>query len=57
MGRISQIGVKKLTPEETGRIICMRPQAIRIGLQQQRFPFRNSSTKAKWKMDLQYNSS
>lgn len=31
--------VKKLSPEETGKIIKMRAQSVRLGLQQQRFPF------------------
>lgn len=33
------VQVKKLSPEKTGKIIGMRPQAVRLGLQQQRFPF------------------
>lgn len=33
------VEIKKLSPEQTGKIIKMRPQAVRLGLQQQRFPF------------------
>lgn len=31
--------VEKLSPAQTGKIIRMRAQAIRLGLQQGRFPF------------------
>lgn len=30
---------KTLSPEKTGKIIGMRAQSVRLGLQQQRFPF------------------
>ena len=30
---------KTLSPEETGRLIRMRAQSVRLGLQQGRFPF------------------
>ena len=30
---------KTLSPEETGRLLRMRTQAVRLGLQQQRFTF------------------
>ena len=30
---------KTLSPEETGRLLRMRAQAVRLGLQQQRFTF------------------
>ena len=33
------VKAKTLSPEETGKIIRMRAQSVRLGLQQQRFPF------------------
>lgn len=33
------IQAETLSPEETGKIIRMRAQSVRLGLQQQRFPF------------------
>ena len=33
------VEVEKMSPEETGKIIKMRAQSVRLGLQQQRFPF------------------
>lgn len=30
---------KTLSPEETGKVIRMRAQSVRLGLQQGRFPF------------------
>lgn len=33
------IQAETLSPEEAGRIIRMRAQSVRLGLQQQRFPF------------------
>lgn len=39
MGKKSQIGIETLSPEQTGIIIKMRPQSIRLGLQQCRFDF------------------
>ena len=39
MGRKSQVGIETLSPEQAGILIRMRPQMIRIGLQQGRFDF------------------
>lgn len=33
------MNVEKMSPEETGRLIKMRAQSVRLGLQQGRFPF------------------
>lgn len=33
------VKAETLSPEEAGKIIRMRAQSVRLGLQQQRFPF------------------
>lgn len=33
------VKAETLSPTETGKIIGMRAQSVRLGLQQQRFPF------------------
>ena len=49
--------IDTLSPTEAGLIIGKCPQFIRVGLQQQRLPFRNSSTKSKRKMDIPHSKS
>ncbi len=48
--------VEKMSPTEVGKIIKMRAQSVRLGLQQGKFPFRSGNTKTGRKMDIQYNS-
>lgn len=46
--------IKKMSPEEAGKLIKMRPQSIRLGLQQQRFPFGTAVQKpnGKWTYNI-----
>ena len=48
--------VEKMSPTEVGKIIKMRAQSVRLGLQQGKFPFRSGNTKTGWQVDIQYNS-
>ena len=45
----------EMTPAQAAKVINKSVQFVRLGLQQQRLPFRNSSTKAKWQMELLYH--
>ena len=49
-------GSRKMSPTEVGKIIKMRAQSVRLGLQQGKFLFRSGNTKTGWQMDIQYNS-
>lgn len=42
--------VEKMSPTEVGKIIKMRAQSVRLGLQQGKFPFRSGNTKTGRKM-------
>lgn len=42
----------EMTPAQAAKVINKSVQYVRLGLQQQRLPFRNSSTKTKWQMEL-----
>ncbi len=46
--------IKKMSPEEVGKLIKMRPQSVRLGLQQQRFPFGTAVQKpnGKWTYNI-----